>query len=98
MATTIANSQTHAAYAAFTHGMTSKWTYFNHTMPGIGPYLLPLEEIIRTKLISALTCRLPLNDTECDLLALLARLGGIVLTNTEFLFSTKITAVAGPEK
>ena len=90
--TTIAHSQPHAAYA-----MTSNWTYFTCTMPGIGPYLLPLKEIIRTKLILALTCRPPPNDTEHVLLVLPVRLGGIALANptqatdTEFLFSTKIT-------
>ena len=36
--TTIARSQPHAACEAFTHGMTSKWTYFTCTMPGIGPW------------------------------------------------------------
>ena len=64
--------------------MTSKWTYLTHTMPGIGPYLLPLEEIIRNKLIHALTYRPPLNATEHDFLAL-------PVTESEFLFSTKIT-------
>ena len=53
--------------------------------------------IIRTKLIPALTGRPPSNDTERDLLALPARLGGIALsiptqaTDSEFLSSTKIT-------
>ena len=41
--TTIAHSQSHAAYAAFIHGMTSKWTYFTHTMPGIGSIFCPLK-------------------------------------------------------
>jgi len=78
-------------------GYHSKWTCFTRTMPGIGPYLLALEEIIRTTLIPALTYRPPPNNTECDLLALPARLGAIALANptqatdTEFLFSTKIT-------
>ena len=94
---TIARTQPHAAHAAFTHGMTSKWTYLTRTMPGTGPNLLPLEVIIRTKLTPALTGRPPPNDTERDLLALPARLGGIALVNptqatdTEFLSSTKIT-------
>ena len=93
----IARSQPHAAHAAFTHGMTSKWTYLTRTMPGIGPNLSPLETIIRTKLIPALTGRPPPNETERELLALPARLGGIALSNptqatdTEFLYSTKIT-------
>ena len=95
---TIARTQPHAVHAAFTHGMTSKWIYLTRTMPGIGPNLLPLEVIIRTKLTPALTGRPPPNDAERDLLALPARLGGIALVNptqttdTEFLSSTKITA------
>ena len=66
-------------------------------MPSIGSKLLPLELIIRTKLIPALTGRPPPNDTERDLLALPARLGGIALVNpthaseSDFLSSTKIT-------
>ena len=60
-------------------------------------YLLPLEDIIKTKLIPVLTGRPRLNDTERHLLALPARLGGIALsiptqaTDSEFLSSTKIT-------
>ena len=93
----IPNPTQHTPYAAFTHGMTGKWSYLSRTMPGIGPHLLPLEEIIRTKLIPALTGRPPSNDTERDLLVLPARLGGIALsiptqaTYSEFLSSTKIT-------
>ena len=95
----IARSQPHAAHAAFTHGMTSKWTYLTRTMPGIGPNLLPLESIIRTKLAPALTGRPPPNDLDRDLLALPARLGGIALVNptqatdTDHLSSIKITEV-----
>ena len=94
---TIACTQPHAAQAAFTDGMTSKWTYLTRTMPGIGPNLLPLETIIRTKLIPALTGRPPPNETERYLFGLPARLGGIAMTNPtqatdiEFLSSTKIT-------
>ena len=93
----ITRTQPHAAYAAFTHGFTSKWFYLTRTMPDIGAYLLPLGVIIRTKLIPAFTCRPPPNDIERNLLALPARLGGIALVSptqaidTEFLFSIKIT-------
>ena len=92
----IACSQPHAAYAAFTHGMTSKWTYFTRTMPNIASNLLPLELTIRTKLIPALTGRPPPNDLERDLLSLPARFGGIALINparitgTEFLSLLKL--------
>ena len=91
---TIAHSQPHAAYTAFTHGMTSKWTYLTRTMPGIGPNLLPLEMTIRTKLIPALTGRPPPNDTERDLLALPARLGGIALVNRTQATDTKFLSSA----
>ena len=66
-------------------------------MPGIGPNLLPLESIIRTKFTPALTGRPPPNDLDRDLLTLPARLGGIALdnptqaTDTEFLSPIKIT-------
>ena len=39
----IACTQPHAAHAAFTRGMTSKWTYLTRTMPGIGPTSCPLK-------------------------------------------------------
>ena len=66
-------------------------------MPNIGSHLWPFELIVRTKLTPALTGKLPPNDVEWDLLALLARLGGIALapptqaTDIEFLSSTMIT-------
>ncbi len=77
----IAQSQPHAAHAAFTHGMSSKWSYLTRTMPNLGHCLSPLEAVIRTKLIPALTGRPPPNDIERNLLALPARLGGIALAN-----------------
>ncbi len=75
---TIAHTQPHAAHAAYTHGMTSKWA---RTTPNIDNLLQPLEIIIRTNFAPALTNRSPPNDTERDLLAMPARLGGIALTN-----------------
>ncbi len=53
--------------------MTSKWTYLSRTMHHIGFSLMPLEMIIRTKLIPALTGRPPPNEQERDFLALPAR-------------------------
>ena len=74
-------SQPHAAYAAFTHGFTSKWTFLVRTTPDIGNLLEPLEEAIRQKFLPALTGQNAPNDTERDLLALPARLGGLGITN-----------------
>ena len=95
----IAKSQPHAAHAAFTHGMTSKWTYLCRTMPDIDQLLLPLEKAIRTKLLPALTGRTPPNDLVRDLLALPARLGGMAIPSPtqdaqqQYLNSCDITEV-----
>ena len=92
----IACSQPHAAYAAFTHGFTSKWTYFTRTMKDLSSFLVPLELIIRSKLIPALTCRPPPSDLERNLLALPARLGGMAIpdpsaASNAYISSLKIT-------
>ena len=34
-------TQPHAAYAAFTHGLSSKWSYLTHIIHGIGTLLQP---------------------------------------------------------
>ena len=94
---TIALIQPHAAHAAFTHGLSSKWSYLTCTIHGISTLLQPLETVKISKLIPALTGQPPLNDELRNLLALPARLGGIALTNptshadVEFSASTKIS-------
>ena len=65
---TIAHTQPHAAYAAFTHGMTSKWSYLSRSMMDASSSLQPIEHTIRTKLIPARTGRPLPNDIERDLL------------------------------
>ena len=94
----IARTQPHAAYAAFTHGLSSKWTYLLRTVPDIADLLQPLEDAIRSKFIPALTGRDCVNDAERDLFALPARLGGLSLNNPvmscnhEFTSSVDVTA------
>ena len=73
----IAKTQPHAAYSALTHGLSSKWTYLCCTIPNIGDLLKPLDHILRTELIPALTGRPPPSDLECALFALPARMGGL---------------------
>ena len=73
----IAKTQPHAAYSALTHGLSSKWTYLCRTIPNIGDLLTPLDHILRTELIPALTGRPPPSDLECALFALPARMGGL---------------------
>ena len=40
-------SHPRAAYAAFTHGLSNKWTYLARTVPDIADLFRPLEEAIR---------------------------------------------------
>ena len=51
----IARMEPHAAYAAFRHGLSSRWIYLARTVPGIGELFLPLEDKIRQNFIPALT-------------------------------------------
>ena len=48
----IAKSSPHATYAAFSHGMTSKWVYLSRTMPGIGPSFTPPKNNYQIKINS----------------------------------------------
>ena len=47
--TRIAESQPHAAYAAFTHGLASKWTFLARTVTNISNLFQPLEDAIRQR-------------------------------------------------
>ena len=73
----IAKSQPHAAFSALTHGLLSKWTYLSRVVPDISHLLVPLDNVLRTNLIPAITGRPPPNDLECDLFGLPARHGGL---------------------
>ena len=88
----IARSEPHAAYAGFVHGLKSKWMYTMRTTPGISELLSPIEDIIRNKLIPALTGKVSISDSERDLLALPCRLGGLGLTNPTKIASTQYQA------
>ena len=74
-------SQPHAAHAAFTHGLSSRWSYLLRTIPDIQDLLLPLENAIHHHFIPALTGRPPCSSLERDLLSLPVRLGGLGLRN-----------------
>ena len=94
----IATSQPHAAFAAYTHGMMSKWSYISRTIPDISNHLRSLEDTIRSDFIPSITGRPPPNDSVRNLLALPARLGGLgildpsLCLDDEFNASTKVTA------
>ena len=77
----IAITQPHAAYAAFTHGLKHKWTYLTRTIPNINDQLQPLEDVIRHKFLPSLTGQNAFNDDIRDLMALPVRHGGLGIIN-----------------
>ena len=77
----IAKTQPHAAYCAYTHGLSSRWTFLSRTIPDVAELLQPLEDAIQQHLIPALTGRPPCSREERVLLALPVRLGGIGIIN-----------------
>ena len=77
----ITRSQPHAAYAAMTHGLSSKWTHLSRTIPNISDLIQPLENAIRYKCLPALTGRSAFTEQERDLLALPNRLGSLGIPN-----------------
>lgn len=80
----IGKTQPHAAFAAFTHGMSSKWSFLTRTIPCVSDHLNDLEVILQSDFIPNITGRPPPNDTIRKLLALPARLGGLGITNPSF--------------
>lgn len=83
-----AESEPHAAYAALTHGLMGHWKYFLRTIKDIAPRLQPLEDIIQSKLLPALTGRFAPGQHERDLLALPPRHGGLGILNPAALSAT----------
>ena len=77
----IATTQPHAAYAAFTHGLISKWTYLARTVPDIEDMFQPLEDAIRQQFLPSLTGQAAFSDADRDLMALPVRLGGLGIIN-----------------
>ena len=77
----IAATEPHMAYFAFTHGLVSRWSYLASTIPSFSPLLEPLEETIQLKFLPALTGRPAPRAEMRELLALTARLGGLGIIN-----------------
>ncbi len=71
----VAKTQPHAAYCAYTHGLSSRWTFLSRTIPDIADLLQPLEDAIQQNLIPAITGRPPCSRKERDLLSLPVGLG-----------------------
>ena len=54
----IAQTQPQATYSAYTHGLSSRWSFLSRTIPDIADLLNPLEETIQQHLIPALVAHL----------------------------------------
>lgn len=77
----IAQSQPHAAYCAYTHGLSSHWSFLSRTIPDIADLLQPLEDAIHQHLLPALTGQPPCSREVRELLSLPVRLGGMGIIN-----------------
>ena len=81
----IAKTQSPAAFAAFTHGLCSKWNYAlrvtNLESTTSTQLLQPLENTIHSNFVPALTGLPPPGKLTRNLLALPCKLGGLGLVN-----------------
>ena len=75
----IAVSQPHAAYAAFTHGVSLRCTYLARTFPHISELLRPIKDAVRQHFLPAITGRQAFSDAERRLFTLPGRLGGLAV-------------------
>ena len=73
----IVASQHHAAFAPYTHGVVSKWSYISRTIPNISHHLRSLEDTIHSDFIPSIMGIPPPNDSVRNLLTLPARLRGL---------------------
>ena len=79
----IATFHPQAAYAAFTHGLTSRWNSLMRTVPDIEELLHPLKDAIRHQFLPAITGKQALNCMVRDVLSLPARSEGLGIINSK---------------
>ena len=81
----ITETQLHAAYAAYTHGLSSKWNYLLRVTDWeenqLDDILASLEKSIQSRFIPSLTGQPPPGIHTQEMLAQPARLGGLGLMN-----------------
>ena len=94
--TDFAQTDPHAAYAAYTFGFMQRWNYVQRTIPGISDLFQPIERCLRDKFIPALVGK-SVSDHERKVLSLPTRFGGLNLQNPtktadkEYEWSVKLT-------
>ncbi|KAG0714514.1 hypothetical protein GWK47_013998 [Chionoecetes opilio] len=80
----MAKTEPHAAYSAFTHGLQHRWSFVKRTIPGISRLLRPLDEsITKTFLPALLKTNFIIGEDVRELLSLPPRLGGMGITSPE---------------
>jgi hypothetical protein len=75
----IAETHPHAAYSAFGHGFSSRWTYFCRVLPLNVYDLQPMEDAIQNHLIPSITGIDSLSTLDREWINLPIRLGGLGL-------------------
>ena len=92
----IAITQPQSAYAAFTHSLSSRWTYLlritDPTRHSASELFQPLEDVICSSFIPYLTGHCTPGNLIRDLLAFPASLGGLGLTNPVAISSERHSA------
>lgn len=71
-----AKTQPQAAFAAFIHGETHRFSYFLRTIPGMEKFVKPLDEVINDKFLPALIGT-SFTGSERELFSLPISLGGL---------------------
>ena len=77
----IAEIQPRAAYSAYMSRFKQKFTFFLRRVPDISDYFLPIEEMLRSLFIPAITRGHICSDVERALLALPVKIGSLELQN-----------------
>ena len=80
-----ASFQPQAALSAFTQGLFAKWNYLSRAMSFPDELYEPLQKTIRTVFIPALTPQPAPYDQTGQVLGLLARQGGLAITDPQTL-------------
>ena len=90
----IAISQSQAAFSAFTHGYRHTFTNYLRTIPNIADLLRPLEDLIATQLLPSIL-EPDISKIDRETFALPTRYGGLGISclhvEAEFEFNTSIT-------
>ena len=89
---TLAQSQLHAAYAAFVHGVVGRWKYVMRTINNTSSLFQPLENAIHQQFIPALTGREPCSPEERRLFSLPTRHGGLDIVNPVAIAENELAA------